>query len=368
MVNYNCLRCGYETNIKTILVRHLSRKIPCKAIYEDIPTEHLKQKLLDNEYTKSVDNVNTLSTNYVKTTGHIKNLTQNEPILNHNPKKFTQNEPILTKNTEILTQNEPILTQNDHLLTQKRIYECKYCEKVYSTNSHLNRHLKSCKEKAKDDDQKANLLHLVDMLNLQLNEQKEQLKRRDEQLNEELKRRDKQIEEQNKQINELIKKAGITQNIQNIQNNFKVLAYKNTDLSHLTDQDYIQCLNRSNMVIPNLIKKIHFNPKKPENHNIYISNIKNKYVMIYDGTKWDLCSRDETIDDLIDTNEMVIEQKLEEWLENGKEYPEIMKKFNRYLEKKEKDEVINKIKEEIRLILFNNRNVIDKDSKKAIDI
>jgi len=152
------------------------------------------------------------------------------------------------------------------------------------------------------------------------------------------------------------KKAGITQNIQN---NIKILAYKETDLSHLTDNDYLQCLNRSNMCIPNLIKRIHFNPKKPENHNIYISNIKNKYVMIYDGGKWNLHNRDETIDNLIDTNEDVLEQKLEEWIENGKDYPEIMKKFNRYLEKKEKDEVINKVKEEIKLILFNNRKIVD---------
>ena len=36
-----------------------------------------------------------------------------------------------------------------------------------------------------------------------------------------------------------------------------------------------------------------------------------------------------------------------------------MKKFNRYLEKKEEDDVLNKIKEEIKLILYNNRKLID---------
>ena len=34
-----------------------------------------------------------------------------------------------------------------------------------------------------------------------------------------------------------------------------------------------------------------------------------------------------------DTNSV---KKLEEWIENGKDYPDIMRKFNRYLEKKEK--------------------------------
>ena len=80
---------------------------------------------------------------------------------------------------------------------------------------------------------------------------------------------------------------------------------------------------------------------------------------IYDGKKWNLENRNDAIDELIDNNESVLEQQLEEWIENGKQYPDIMKKFNRYLEKKEKDTVINKIKEEIKLILFNNRKVFN---------
>ena len=237
-----------------------------------------------------------------------------------------------------MNPNESKMNPNE----SKNEYKCKFCEKLYTTNSNLNKHLKICKEKAKDEEEKSNLLNLVNMLN------------------EQLEKRDKQIDEQNKQITELIKKAGIqNSNItNNIQNNIKILAYKNTDISHLTDKDYLYCLNRSNMVIPNLIKKIHFNPKKPENHNIYISNIKNKYIMTYDGEKWNVSNQNETIDDMIDSNEIVIEQKLEEWLENGKEYPDIMKKFNRYLEKKEKDQVKNAIKEEIKLMLFNNRKMI----------
>ena len=35
-----------------------------------------------------------------------------------------------------------------------------------------------------------------------------------------------------------------------------------------------------------------------------------------------------------------------------------MKKFKRYLDKKENNEVLNKIKEEIKLMLYNNKNVL----------
>ena len=243
------------------------------------------------------------------------------------------NKILETKNNPKVIQNEPVVNQNFP------IYKCKYCKKDFSHKQSLSRHeIHRCKKNINNNQEYNNLKELVKLLNDQLLEQKK---------------------EHQKQINELIKKTGINIGTQNIQNNIKILAYKNTDLSHLTDKDYLFCLNRSNMCIPNLIKKIHFNPKKPENHNIYISNIKNKYIMTYDGDKWNLSNQNETIDDLIDTNEVVLEQKLEEWIENGKDYPEIMKKFNRYLEKKEKDDVINKIKDEIKLLLYNNRKVVN---------
>ena len=106
-------------------------------------------------------------------------------------------------------------------LAKKSDIYCQYCEKQFSFNQSLYRHYKTCKKKKKDDEEKANLLNLVNKLNEQLKEQKEQLKTRD-----------KQLEKKDEQIDELIKKAGITQNIQQ---NIKILAYKNTDISHLTD-------------------------------------------------------------------------------------------------------------------------------------
>ena len=129
-------------------------------------------------------------------------------------------------------------------------------------------------------------------------------------------------------------------------------------MSKLTDKDILKCLNHSNMCVPHLIKMIHLDPEKPENHNVYISNLKNGYIMVYDGIKWDTKNRDEIIADMIDDKQGLIEERIEIWIERGEKYPSIMKKFERYLEKKENNKVINKIKEEIRLMLFNNRTLI----------
>ncbi len=354
MVNYNCQRCGYTTNIKTIMLRHYNRKKVCNPVLDDIDINLLKDQLLNDQYNKN-DNDNSKKTQNDSINNlHYSKMTQNDSINDYHDSKMTQNDSKMTQNnSNIIIESYPKKTykksnkyedfSSESSDSYKSENVCKFCERSFSRKNNLARHLKTCKEKKKDDEDRENLLNLVNMLNQQLKDQRDEFKQ-------ELNKRDKQIDE-------LIKKAGVNIGTQNIQQNIKILAYKNTDLSHLTDQDYLQCLNRSNMVIPNLIKKIHFNPKKPENHNIYISNIRNKYIMVYDGNKWNLSNQNETIEDLIDTNEIVIEQKLEEWLENGKEYPEIMKKFNRYLEKKEKDDVINKIKNEIKLILYNNRKV-----------
>ena len=120
-------------------------------------------------------------------------------------------------------------------------------------------------------------------------------------------------------------------------------------------------MNHNNFCVPYMIKKLHFDPQKPENHNIYISNMKNNYIMVWDGKKWNLRDRSEIINDIIEDNTNILEDKIEDWVNKGKEYPLIMKKFNRYLEKKENDIILDKIKQEIKFILFNNRKMIKND-------
>jgi len=300
MVNYKCPRCGYETHIKTIYRRHLARKILCENILSDndLQEEYKKFNIIDK--LKCQQNVNKMSTKQ---------------------KKCQQNVSKMSiKNNDLL--------------------ECEYCNKQFISRQGKWSHLKTCKKK-NDYENNQNMVELVKLLNDQLKE------------------RDKQIKQQNDQIKELIKKVGISNSQINIQQNIKLLSYGNTDVSHLTDNDYLKCLKHSNFCIPHLIQKIHFDPKKPENHNIYISNLKNNYIMIYDGIKWVLKNRDEIIDELIDEKEIIIEQKLEEWIENGNQYPDIMKKFKRYIDKKENDRVLNKIKDEIKLMLYNNRKLIE---------
>ena len=148
-----------------------------------------------------------------------------------------------------------------------------------------------------------------------------------------------------------------TQNVQNIQ----VLAYNKTDISHLKDKDYKKVLRRGNFCVPNLVDAIHFNPNKPENHNIYIPNMKTGYVMCWNGESWDIRNREDVIDDIYDEKSNLLIDKIEEWEEIGyKLDPIIMTKFNRFIGKMDDDILKNKVKEEIRFLLYNRRKLIKK--------
>ena len=321
MTNYECYRCGYKTHIKTIMFRHIGRKNICKPIFNNINIDDCKEYLLNGlSYQQYCENVLKV--------------------------QMSTNEAKMSQNHNFLSQNKPK-------------FKCEFCEKEYKHVQSLNKHLKKCEEKKKDDTVKESMTELVNLLNEELSEIREQHQK-------EMEKRDKEMEKRDKQIEELIKKAGINttnNNITNVQNNIKLLNYKDTDTSDLTENDYVKCLEHYNFCVPHLIRRIHFNPKKPENHNVYISNLKNSYVMIYANDKWKVKNRDETITELIDDKQVLLEQKIQEWVKQGNKYPRIMAKFSRYIEKRENSKVLNAIKEDIKLTLYNNRNMIIENNK-----
>ena len=172
--------------------------------------------------------------------------------------------------------------------------------------------------------------------------------------NKELKEKFEKLDTQVKTINNT---TNSNNNITTNNNNITIVLrpVHDPECEFLTDGDYKQCLNRMIMSIPNLIRKIHFNPKHPENHNLYIPNIQQKYAMLYNGKEWQLKNTEDTIDKLLRNHEMM----LEEWIDcGGDEFPQAMKNFKTYLEKREENGVEDTIKEEIKLLLYNKRKMI----------
>ncbi len=200
---------------------------------------------------------------------------------------------------------------------------CEFCDKQFSTKKILNNHIKhNCKNKIGELEKELELA----------------------------KQKIKELENKQPSINNVM-----NGNI-NITNNIIVLnGYDDTDVSKLNDRHFLKAINKMCLSVPTMIKDVHFNPNMPENQNIYISNMRNGYVMVFnkETKNWDARPKEEMIDKLINDREYDIQ----EWL-GCEKYPKAMQKFNEYIEKKEEDGVQKMIKEEVELVLYNNRNMI----------
>lgn len=225
-------------------------------------------------------------------------------------------------------------------------YKCKYCHKEYRYSQGLSKHVKYTCNKSNDED-------LKELARL-LNETKEEM-------TEIIKNKDRQLDKMQKQIDKLTNKLQI-KNVVNgdiINNNtiynIQLLNYSSTDYSHLTEFDYIDCINDCNHCVMTLIERVHFNKNKPENMNIYISSIKGNYVMIFKDNEWQIQDKKEQIDDLYDYNEVLLENWYDEYKEK---YPDVIQSFQRYLKNRDESEFINDVKHEILKMLYNNRKMI----------
>ena len=228
---------------------------------------------------------------------------------------------------------------------------CTFCNRKYKRKSELNRHLKNCKIKI-DSELKEELLTLLIKENDKNEEAKQtQIEQQNLYLKHKIDLLQGQLKIKNKTINS---HNNINSNHHN--QTINILAYNKTDLSHITDKDFERIMRRCNMCIPHLIEKAHYDPNKPENKNIFISNIKDRYVMKWNGKKWNLNNREEALEDLYENGSNTLEDRIETWEYNKFQYDQIaVQKFYKFLDNKDKDEVKNKIKEEIKLILYNNR-------------
>jgi len=125
----------------------------------------------------------------------------------------------------------------------------------------------------------------------------------------------------------------------------------------------ISKLCQGNKTVPNLINYMHFNKSKPENHNVYMPNRKNKNeVFVHNGTKWMLADKKATVEQLIDKGIEYVEGKMEELstIISQSKYNAVERAINAYNENEEdpNNEANKKITKDIELILYNNKDLI----------
>ena len=78
--------------------------------------------------------------------------------------------------------------------------------------------------------------------------------------------------------------------------------------------------------------------------------------MVYKDESWQIQNKKDQVDDLYNYNEVVLENWYDEYKEK---YPHIIQSFQRYLKNKDDSDIINSVKEDILLMLYNKRKSIN---------
>jgi hypothetical protein len=144
----------------------------------------------------------------------------------------------------------------------------------------------------------------------------------------------------------------LNQNL-NVGGDVKVVKFGSENLSYISDDLFKQILGRGFRSVSEFIGHSHFDPNHPENHNIYIANIKEDYVVIYDGDKWTINKRDEVVENIIYTKSDFLFNKFRELRSEMRQID--IDKFMRFMSERDEDRTMNILKEEIKLQLYNNR-------------
>jgi len=249
--------------------------------------------------------------------------------------------------------------EGEKILKNKEKRTCMHCNKVFTRLDSLKDHLTICKSKMIIDkeiefDNKDNEIKKeLDIIKQQISKITEE---KDTTINE-LKQIIKKL--QVKSTYSVSNKDNInTDNIQQInKNNIKILPFGKEDLSYITDDDYRILLNKGFNSIHYFIEYVHFNINKPENQNIYISNMRDKYILIFDGEKWVLKERDDVLQEIIQIKTDILNQKFIELIKTLDENTKY--KFKCYLEKIYDNDIIEHIMNDLKLMLYNKKLISD---------
>jgi len=200
--------------------------------------------------------------------------------------------------------------------------KCKLCSKTFCDGSSLIKHVKSktCQSEVSNV---TNILNTSSTIN------------------------DNSIINDNSTVNNLQQNMNV--------DNVKLVKFGNENLSYISDDLFKSILGRGFKSVEELVDHSHFHPDHPENHNIYIANIKNDYVVIYDGKKWNINKKEDVFEDIIYAKSDFLCMKFKELMSQMTETDIV--KFTNFINQRDEDKTMNKIKGELKLQLYNNREL-----------
>jgi DNA-directed RNA polymerase subunit RPC12/RpoP len=238
--------------------------------------------------------------------------------------------------------------------------QCQYCNIKVSKKSNLARHINNCKvrqESESDKDLLKKLLLEFELLKKENYEYKQKINILESNI----------ANSQNISNYDIDKQQNVDKQINNINNNIKLIAFGNEDLNYIEDSIIKKILSKGFVSVPKLIEHVHFDKDKPEHHNVFISNIRTNKALTHDGSDWILRESSDVFDTLKANGCDFIDEKFKELKEKGELNESTIKKMKRFIEQRDDDDEQVKLNKEIEMLLYNKRKIVMNTKKKVED-
>ena len=93
--------------------------------------------------------------------------------------------------------------------------------------------------------------------------------------------------------------------------------------------------------------------------------MRDNHVLIYDGFEWQLKERDDLLQEIVYNKTDILNKKFDELVDRLDEFT--IRKFNRFLDKKDDDAIINSIKKDLKLMMYNKRKIVENTKNQLLN-
>jgi hypothetical protein len=258
-------------------------------------------------------------------------------------------------------------------------FECDNCGKTYTRYNGLKEHAQTCKKENKKENKSESESENINIninknkninleTNLKPNPEIEmiELKRKLLELEKvmlEMKKNEINIQNpnlnsnSNNTINNSINNTDNSINNSNFNNQNVFLAnYTGTGMPPLSVDDIEPILKRGFQIPIELTRAIHFNPKYPEYHNIYLPKPDEKRAMVFKDGMWKSINRDDIIDDIYEHKRAYVVENLDKY--KTKLNAAKQKSLQRWLDAEENDQSVLNTKKDLQYLLYDNRHIV----------
>jgi hypothetical protein len=360
MKEYKCENCGKIFGKKYNYEIHINRTKPCNPpqIKIDDKNENFIGANISNEYVKKC-----LDESKCAYCGN--QYTRKNNVIYHMKHYCKKAKEIEKEKHEIFTrlkqENEDNKKKEEEENRLKEI-ENKLVEKEKKLSEKEN---KIEEERKRLDDEKR--IKILEEKNKKMCEENKKIMQMFNKLQKELK---KSSGIKNSNVNSHNNSNNNNNNTINNQQNILLAGYKNEDLDRIDKSEILAVMKRGFQAPVELTRTIHFNPKYPEFHNIFIPKINEKYGMVFTNNKWRLIDKNDLIDDIYENKRDFIIQNFDNFVNQLDEFKK--KSLKRWLNKDENDdESIINTKNDIKMLLFDNRHlamnkkrIMDREARK----